>query len=204
MFDGSTSAASDSAAAVSRRATVTTLPVTLVEPETTASPVAMPARTEKVASPAAFCSREAAKTASAHLAARSGSSSCAVGAPKTATSEVSELDVVVPPNRSTSAWQRDANGASVASTSSGSSAVVASSSATNTVTTLRSRISGGASAGGKEGEFTSAATERTSESSSARTGQCRASNGAGMSSIVTSSARTWTRAPRWLPRRASE
>ncbi len=126
-----------------RAAVLTTSPATSASPsaafassETSASPVLTAAR---ISSPS---STSASRTASAARTARSGSSSCATGAPKTAITASPMNFSTVPPKRSSSSRARAWYGASVARTSSGSAfserAVCPTRSTKTMLTTLRS------------------------------------------------------------------
>ena len=104
--------------------------------ETSASPVVIPTRSSSSSSTANSRIASAARTA------RSGSSSCAVGAPKSAITASPMNFSTVPPWRSSSARTRSWYGRRTARTSSGSScsafAVKPTRSQKRTVTTLRS------------------------------------------------------------------
>src|SRR5215210_644166 len=131
------------AADCSRAAVLTTSPVTIPSPSsgrassaTTASPALTAAR---ASSPR---SRIAARIARPDRTARSASSSCATGAPKTAITASPTNFSIVPPNRSTSAFARPWYAVSRARTSSGSAAsdaaVKPTRSTNSTETTFRS------------------------------------------------------------------
>ena len=132
-------------AALCRRAAVlTTSPEAMPSPasgwasrRTSASPVVIPTRSSRSSSSANSRIASAARTA------RSGSSSCAVGAPKSAMTASPMNFSTVPPWRSSSARTRSWYGPRSASTSSGSidsaRAVKPTRSQKTTVTTLRSR-----------------------------------------------------------------
>ena len=91
-----------------RAAVLTTSPVTIPSPssgrassETTASPVFTPTRTDRASDPsAAFSSSIASSNANPARTARSGSSSCTVGAPNTAITASPMNFSTVPPNAS--------------------------------------------------------------------------------------------------------
>ena len=132
------------AALCSRAAVFTTSPDAMPSPasgrassDTSASPVVIPTRSSSPSSIAKSRIASAARTA------RSGSSSCAVGAPNSAMTASPMNFSTVPPWRSSSARTRSWYGRRSASTSSGSidsaRAVKPTRSQKTTVTTLRSR-----------------------------------------------------------------
>ena len=151
-----------SARAWSRAATFTASPVTMPssEPWAITSPVLTPMRMES--SPparAASCALRAARRrciASAHRMARTGSSSCATGAPNAATTASPMNFSTVPPNRSISSAIASKKGRSTARRSSGSRraaiSVEAVRSAKSMVTTLRSSTCTRTAADGSRGE----------------------------------------------------
>ena len=105
---------------------LTTSPVTIPSPRsgrapsaTTASPVVTAARTA-ISSPSSRSSSIVSRILNAERTARSASSSCATGAPKTAMTASPMNFSTVPPKRSMSALTRSWYGRSVARTSSGS------------------------------------------------------------------------------------
>ena len=135
---------STGAADCSRAAVFTTSPDAMPSPsdgrapnDTSASPVLTPIRTLS-----SLSSVTQSRIASAARTARSGSSSCATGAPKSATTASPMNFSTVPPKCSSSDRSRCQYGASMARTSSGSSCsdreVNPTRSANSTVTTLRS------------------------------------------------------------------
>ena len=137
--DSPTSTESVSATSSMRNVVVTTSPVAIPSPApddapscTTASPVFTPTRTPRTES----------RIASAARTARSASSSCVVGAPKTAITASPTNFSKVPPWCSSAARIRERCGLTAARRSSGSrpspSAVESTRSAKSTVTTLRS------------------------------------------------------------------
>ena len=138
------------AASCRREAVLTTSPATTPSPcarlaasDTRASPVLTAIRTRSSSSGSLqFSSSTAAHIARAALTARSGSSPCATGAPKTAITASPMNFSTVPPNASISERTRAKYGVRIARTSSGSSfsarAVKPTRSAKSTVTTFRS------------------------------------------------------------------
>src|SRR5215213_5801944 len=124
-----------------RAAVLTTSPATrprsppgFSSSETSTSPVFSAIRTSSSSS-----SRIQSRIASAARTARSGSSSWATGAPKTAITASPMNFSTVPPRCSSSERRRSWNGRRIASTSSGSSVSARAVKPTRTVTTLRSR-----------------------------------------------------------------